>query len=111
MSVEISGLPSRSVSSAGDGNKTRAVEQNKSNSSGAPQRTESGGGDKVSLTDTATRLQELESHIASLPVADVQHVTDVQRSLASGSFQFKPVEAANNLLTQERDFALISEQG
>ncbi len=65
----------------------------------------------MSLTDTATRLQELEAHIASMPVADVQHVSDVQRSLASGSFQIEPVEAASNLITQEREFALISKQG
>jgi len=102
MSVEINGLGGRAVQpTAGDAAQTRPQENQ--NTAQANR----GGADRVSLTDSATRVQALESRIASLPVADAQRVTDVQRALATGSFQFEPARAADNLLTQEREFALL----
>ncbi|OOZ37707.1 flagellar biosynthesis anti-sigma factor FlgM [Solemya velesiana gill symbiont] len=70
----------------------------------------SGGDDKVTLTGSASKLQELEARLASLPIVDAQLVSSVQRSLATGSFHFEPQTAADNLVEQEKNFALISEQ-
>ncbi|MES9903443.1 MAG: flagellar biosynthesis anti-sigma factor FlgM [Sedimenticola sp.] len=111
MSVRVGGVKGKSVSGASNGSKARAAAPEGLNASTESQRSETaGGGDRVSLTGTATRLQELEKHIASMPIVDVEHVSHVQHSLAGGSYLFEPVEAADNLLTQERNFALISRQ-
>jgi hypothetical protein len=42
-----------------------------------------------------------------MPVVDVQRVSDVQRAVGTGSFQFEPATAADNLVTQERELALL----
>ncbi|MES9964959.1 MAG: flagellar biosynthesis anti-sigma factor FlgM [Candidatus Sedimenticola sp. 20ELBAFRAG] len=65
--------------------------------------------DRMTLTGSAAKLQELEARLASLPIVDTQLVSNVQRSLATGSFQIEPQTAAENLVDQEKNFALISE--
>jgi len=89
------------------GESTQSAATGKPQTAGASRagKSDGGAGDTVSLTGSATRLQELEAQIASLPIADAQHVSDVQRSLATGTFAFEPEEAAENLLTQEREFS------
>jgi len=101
--MKIKGLSGHPISS-GESGKAQSAEKPQ-NSGAAPSGRAGGGDDTVSLTVSATRLQELQAQIASLPVTDANHIADVQRSLASGNFSFEPEEAAENLLTQERDFA------
>ena len=57
--------------------------------------------DQVSLTAQASQLQALESQIATLPVVDTQRVQDVQRTLATGSFQMEPLQVADKVLSFE----------
>lgn len=104
--MKIKGLSGHPISS-GDSGKAQSAEKPQSSGTASAGRTEggAGGSDTVSLTISATRLQDLQAQIASLPVADAKHIADVQRSLASGHFSFEPEEAAENLLTQEREFA------
>ena len=64
----------------------------------------------MSLTGSAAKLQELETHIASLPIVDATHIADVQRALATGSYHFEPIDAAESLIAQEKEFAQQSEQ-
>ena len=45
-----------------------------------------------------------------MPVVDPQEVEDVQRTLATGELQLEPQQAADNLLDQEKAFALIEMQ-
>lgn len=107
MSVEVNGLGGRSIQPAtGETAQTR-TQENQASANSARTGGASGGADRVSLTDSATQLQALESRIAALPVVDSQRVTDVQRALATGSFQIEPAQAADNLLTQEREFAML----
>ncbi|MCW8944281.1 MAG: flagellar biosynthesis anti-sigma factor FlgM [Sedimenticola sp.] len=110
MSMKIKGPAGHSIST-GDSGQTKAA--GKSQAGGAASTGKSSGSsssDTVSITVSATRLQELEAQIASLPIADAQHISDVQRSLASGNFVFEPEDAAENLLTQEREFAKIDKE-
>ena len=105
MSVEFNGVSDRNIGNTGE--KRQVASANAS-----PQRAPSPGrvssaGDQVSLTSSATQLKTLESQVAQLPMVDVQRVSDVQRSVATGSFSFEPVEAADNLLTQERELASL----
>lgn len=101
--MKIKGLSGHPIS-GGDSSRTQSAEKPQ-NTGTAPSGKSGGGGDMVSLTVSATRLQELQAQIASLPVTDANHIADVQRALASGNFSFEPEEAAENLLTQEREFS------
>lgn len=107
MSVEINGLPGRSIKGAGD---NRQVSSAKSATGSAPQSSKPSSDDKVSLTSSATRLQELSNRIAQLPVADAGLVAETQRAVATGSFRFEPEVAADNLLTQEKELATMEVQ-
>ena len=54
--------------------------------------------DSVSLSDTAARLQKLETTIAQLPVVDTQRVEDIRKAIASGEYEVNPVNIADKLL-------------
>ena len=107
MSVEINGLPGRNIPSAGD---NRQVTSAKSATSSNTQSAKPASGDKVSLTSSATHLQELSNRVAQLPVADPAIVAETQRAVATGSFRFEPAVAADNLLTQEKELATLEVQ-
>ena len=70
------------------------------------QRNQGPGADKVSLTDSVTQIKVLETQIASLPVVNATHVSQVQHLLATGSYDFEPIDAADNMLEQEKAFAI-----
>ncbi|MCP4995490.1 MAG: flagellar biosynthesis anti-sigma factor FlgM [Gammaproteobacteria bacterium] len=103
MSIDINNITGRPVRSS-DSRQSSRVSGGKA---GASETTAEGGGDHVSLTDTASQLQQLETQIASLPVVDSATVSDIQRSLATGEFSFEPEDAAENLLEQERALASV----
>ena len=107
MSVEIKGMAGKHVQNTGD---NRQVASAKS-ATGAPKQSGAGASDdRVSLTNSATNLQELSNRIAQLPVVDAGVVTETQRALATGSFQFQPAVAADNLVTQEKELATLEVQ-
>lgn len=109
MSMKIKGSSGHAIST-GDSGQTKATEKPQTGGTASAGKSSTSGNDTVSITVSATRLQELEAQIASLPIADTQHISDIQRSLASGNFVFEPEEAAENLLTQEREFAKIDKE-
>jgi negative regulator of flagellin synthesis FlgM len=104
MNINIEGLPGGLVQNAGDSTQTAQVQsppqaqQPANPAASAP----TAGQDTLSLTDSATRLRNLESTINSLPAADSQRVESVQRQLATGSFSVDPVSTANKMLEMER---------
>lgn len=57
--------------------------------------------DTVNLTDRAARLQRLEAQIESQPVVDARRVAEIQRALATGSFEIRPAQVADKLLQFE----------
>jgi negative regulator of flagellin synthesis FlgM len=73
----------------------------KSGAGGATNPQPPAGGDQLKLSDKASQLKALESEIASLPVVDTQRVQDVQRTIATGSFEIQPARVADKLLTFE----------
>ncbi|AKH20284.1 flagellar biosynthesis anti-sigma factor FlgM [Sedimenticola thiotaurini] len=91
----------------GESAKSTATSNTQTAGASSSRKSDGTSGDTVSLTGSATRLQELEAQVASLPIADAQHVSDVQRSLATGTFAFEPEEAAEHLLAQEREFSKL----
>jgi negative regulator of flagellin synthesis FlgM len=109
MSMKIKGSSGHPIATS-DGGQTKATEKPQSRSADTIGKTSGNSNDTVNITVSATRLRELEAQIASLPIADAQHISDIQRSLASGNFAFEPEDAAENLLTQEREFAKITKK-
>ena len=98
------------IHNSGGDNKVTSKSDSQSSTSTAPAGAASGQ-DKVSLTASATQLQTLTEHVMSMPVVDAQEVADVQRTLATSGLQFEPGQAADNLLDQEKAFAMIEMQG
>lgn len=105
MTIEISGIPSKSIQDTADRSSVNATNANGSNQKAPVTSTSSGGDDTVSLTSSAMQLQALEDRIAELPVVDVQRVSDVQRALATGTLDVNEENAANNLLEIEKSFS------
>ncbi len=100
MAVKISSLSSGSLHGVGGGGSAERTES--AASSHALHRTPAGGGDdSISLTNTASQLQQLESRISMMPVVDAQLVEEVQRKLATGSFRIDPDSAASKMLMME----------
>jgi len=108
MSVEISGLSGRQIQNTGDNQQVASSDKTRGNSGATT--TSSGGDDKVSLTHSAIRLQDLATQVSQLPAVDMGVVNGVQRSLATGSFHLQPEQAADNLLTQEKELATLEIQ-
>ncbi len=113
--MTIPSIQNTQTHNAGDNNKVTSKSVSQSSTSAAPAGAAPAGAasgqDKVSLTESATQLQTLTEHAKTLPVVDVQEVADVQRTLATSGLQFEPAQAADNLLDQEKAFAMIEMQG
>ena len=103
MTIDISGIPGRSIQDAGNSSNLTAT--NNSNQNAAATTSANNGNDRVSLTSSAMQLRALEERIAELPVVDVQKVSDVQRALATGTLEINEADAADNLLEIERSFS------
>ena len=109
MTVEIRATQNNTSQKTGNSNKmapTKAPQGGAARASGKM----ASGDDTVNLTNSATQLQALAAQIAELPVADTRLVSEVQVSLATGTFQVAPVKVANNMLTQEKEFAQLEAQ-
>ncbi len=103
MGIEISGNRGRPPQELIDAAKTQAANSTY-NASGKTASTNTGNGSpssQVNLSSTASQLQALESQIANLPVVDTQRVQEVQRTLATGSFEVEPARVADKVLTFE----------
>lgn len=103
MSIEINGPHGRpSVDLA----QARKATEERDQAAASPTPTSSNtGSDKLSLTDEAAQLKALEAEIAELPVVNTQRVQEIQRSLATGSFQIDPASVADKLLRFEAGMA------
>ncbi len=100
MNIEIQGLPGGLVQNTGDSGRAGAAD-----AAGAPAAAGGPGdanADSVRLTDSASRLQDLEGRLANLPVVDGQRVEAVRMELATGTFAVDPVRTADKVLDLER---------
>jgi len=59
--------------------------------------------DTVSLTDTASRLRQMETTLAELPVVDNQRVEQIRKALEEGTFEMNPERIAEKMLGMERE--------
>ena len=58
-------------------------------------------GEVVTLTDLASRLQELTKSIENVPVVDAQRVDGYRRTVSDGSYQVQPEVVADKLISFE----------
>jgi negative regulator of flagellin synthesis FlgM len=58
--------------------------------------------DSVNLTDTATRLQQLDELLAGAPEIDRARVEQLRQSIADGRYQLDAVHVADKLIALER---------
>ncbi len=103
MTIEIGGVSGKPIQETGD--KSNVTATPNSNQKAPATSSGSGGSDMVSLTSSAMQLRELEARISDLPVVDVQKVSDVQRSLATGTLELSEADAAANLIEIEKSFS------
>ena len=101
MGIEISGNTGRPAQEAAEANKSAGSNQTNPARSGTPTTGGSSSNDQLKLSNQAAQLQALEAEISNLPVVDTQRVQDVQRTLATGSFEVIPAKVADKMLTFE----------
>lgn len=83
--------------------KARAVDAAKSNkASESSQRTETAR-DDVQLTDTATRLKQIEAKLGDIPEVDQSRVDEIRQRLESDSYEIDHNKLAQKLLRLEQD--------
>ena len=105
MPIEITGQPGNSVIGKNSGQASGADVTNVGTNPTQQQETgPSSTQDTVSLTQTASQLQQLENTIADLPVVDTQRVESIRQSIASGSFEIDSARVADKLLNFEQSF-------
>ena len=102
MANDISGINSSRTQQSGD----RGLGQVKkdTNDSASSSSSSSGSSDKVSLTDTAERLQALEQQLAQQPEIDKSKVGEVQSAMSSGGYKVNPERVADKMLAFESAF-------
>jgi len=102
MAIEISGNNRQPPQEAAGAGKSQATAPNTAKpQAGAAGKGGASGADRLNLSDQAAQLQALEAEIANLPVVDTQRVQDVQRTLATGSYEIRPAQVADKVLTFE----------
>ena len=59
-------------------------------------------GDKVELSSLAARMQEVESVLANVPVADANRIAEIKQAMAEGRFQVDAGKVADGLIESVR---------
>jgi len=77
---------------------TKAVApDDKAAASGAPVPTS----DRVSVTDTASRLQKIEEQLSAMPEINHEKVAQIKKAIADGTFTIDPAAIAEKLIAFE----------
>ena len=76
----------------------------------SPPPTAAPGGDVVTVTDLATRLQKLSESVHNLPVVDQALVTEMRDALASGSYRVDDSQIAEKLLSLETSLGRLERE-
>ena len=102
MAIEISGNGSKPPREAAEAGKAQATSASSGRApSGGAAKSGASGGDQLRLSSQVAQLQALEAEIANLPVVDTQRVQDVQRTIATQSYEIQPARVADKVLTFE----------
>ena len=101
MAIEFNGLPpSPQPPKTGGDAQVKTGSENTQAKHGESERPATAA-DKISLTDTLSRLQKLEQRLADLPVVDSQRVEALKKAIAEGSYKVDAERVAQELLALE----------
>jgi negative regulator of flagellin synthesis FlgM len=100
MAIEINSLTSNNLQNVGDNSGVQRTQGNPAVSRALAGKVKAKS-DTFDMTGSASKLQELESRIAQMPVVDGQQVEAVRLALATGSFTIDPQSAAGKMLAME----------
>lgn len=59
--------------------------------------------DSVELTDTATRLAELQAEVSAMEGVDFKRVQEIREQIADGSYSVDADRVADALITMEKE--------
>ncbi len=100
MSIEINGHSTSSLTNASNNKQnvkgTRAETDSASTAAGTLQ-----DQDKVSLTETASLMQQLGERISETPVVDQAKVASIRQALAEGRYEADFMRVAEKMMTFE----------
>ena len=74
---------------------------NEAASSSAADRSSENSADKVSLTNTASKLKDIERNLAGNSPVNAQRVKDVQTALANGEYKVDSTRVADKMIDFE----------
>lgn len=104
MAIDINGLGSSHLQGAGDGSRTGQVARTEQTV--AQQQTgKSSTTDTVLITDSASRLRNLEKSISTMPVVDSQRIESIRKAINDGDFDIEPDKVADKMISFENQFS------
>jgi negative regulator of flagellin synthesis FlgM len=59
--------------------------------------------DTVQLTDTATKLAELQAEVSAASGVDIERVEAIRQQIADGSYEVDPDKIADSLMAMEQE--------
>ena len=101
MPTDINGFRPRTLDTNDSKSTTRSA-PSAGRTTPAPGPTAPAASDSVNLTDTATRLQQLDELLASAPEIDRARVEQLRQSIADGRYKMDAVHIADKLIALER---------
>ena len=80
----------------------KAPAQSRGADSGAIQTEHPGiSNDTVSMTESVSRLQEIEAQLASIPSVDSVKISEIKQAINAGTYQIDPHSIASKLIALE----------
>jgi len=102
MPTEINGFRSRTLDTTDSKSAGRTAGPVAERASGSPSTPASAPADSVHLTDTATRLQQLDELMKSAPEVDRARVDALRKQISEGRYNVNDVHVADKLIALER---------
>jgi len=108
MPTEINGFRTRTLDTTDSKSASRTPGQVSDRPAGSPATPASAPVDSVHLTDTATRLQQLQGLMKNAPEVDQARVDAVRKQISEGRYSVNDVHVADKLIALERNLFDIS---
>ena len=103
MPTDINGFRPRTLDTNDSKSTARSgTSAGRTTSAASPAAAVAGATDSVNLTDTATRLQQLDELMAGAPEIDRARVEQLRQSIADGRYKMDAVHIADKLIALER---------
>ncbi len=84
---------------------SRPVDQKGQSAGELSVKPEKSGADAVSLTDTATRLKQIEVRLSDVPEINRARVEDLRQQIQSGQYKIDVGSLADKLIQVEKDLS------